>query len=670
MTISVTVNGDFTLDETVDLQNSSLPAEAPAEDKNDEDVLYASLHQDLKDLVAAMGLTDSFPDSAPATVGSRAAKSQTNLITVTSDGNLTDISLTGAYDDKGNADPSDDTVTPLNVYDPVAENFGDGGATGLTTTDGNAILLYSDVDNSGTGFAEAAGLTGNVVFGIEDTTGDIVFIIFMEETDLGVVAGLDTTQLQFSMLTFEAIQHDTAGTTVAAHDDSVNLGDFLSLSVGETTKFDFSNAPAGKSLFLMAQDSNNGTAVVVTSDALEVQINTSKAQETTIGWGSQGINAGETVVLTFVSGGLDSNFVIPNLDQNEADVAGNIVFDNPVPVDSGSFEIAQKVGSATAAIRLRAYDGSTVTDGAAFFNDTGGTEVDFASITVNNPDGTLRLAWTGGPDVTGNGLTINILTLAEAAATPDPDDQEGDIVITGLNEGDVILYEADGTMSRLWVTGVSGNVDIGAISVNEAGGGIAPIGDAFTIEDAGPTAAISLTGTTVVHDESAGVQNGGPNIPGVEDNNDDDQAGAVPGAIALFETDESLAARLGWAQSSGAVVDTSATDFGADGERDADGEGGDPPDGIDLELVLSAEGADSGLNVLSGMGISLYTQTVTVASEDITVVVGRVNSEDTTEPVDPRGDPDPTGDVAFVLYLDEDGLLSTAQYRELQNPDG
>ncbi|MFQ5564734.1 MAG: DUF5801 repeats-in-toxin domain-containing protein [Paracoccaceae bacterium] len=669
MTIEITVNGDFTLDESAGLQNSSLPPEAPAGDKDDEDILRSGLPQDFKDLLDSIpaGLFDSFPD----TDGERAAESQANLITVTSDGVLTGISLTGEHtDDNGTpADPSDDTATALVAF--TGANFGAGGGTGLTTTDGNDILLYSDVliDPDGVGgndpflAAEAEGLTGNVVFGIEETTGDIVFVIYMEET----VIDDGEIQLQFSMVTYEAIQHDTANP-----DESINLGNFLSLSVTETTGFDFSNAPAGKSLFLMAEATSGSTAVVVTSNAEEVEINTSKAQDTTIGWGSQGLNAGETIVLTFVEGNLDSDFIIPNLDQNEADDKANIVFDSSVAVDSGSFEIAQKVGSATAAVKLRAYDADPV-DGTGFFTEltgnTAGQTVDFSFIRVENSAGT-RAEWTGGDaDATGDGVTIDFVTAAEAAG--DPDLFEGDIIITGLDEFDTVFYGTDAILDRLWITGVSGTVDIGAITVNEAGGAVAPIGGAFLVEDDGPTADIVLTGVTVVHDESAGEQTGGspPGFP--EDNNDDDQAGAAPDAITQFEADEGIAAdRLGWAMSSGAVVDTSGTDFGADDEFDADGAGGDAPDGIDLELVLSGEGADSGLTVLSGMGISLYTQTVTVDSVEITLVVGRVNAEDVTVPIDPRGDADPTGEVAFVIYLDQDGNLSTAQYLELRNPDG
>ena len=136
----------------------------------------------------------------------------------------------------------------------------------------------------------------------------------------------------------------------------------------------------------------------------------------------------------------------------------------------------------------------------------------------------------------------------------------------------------------------------------------------------------------VLHDETSGV-----------DALSDDQAGAAPMAF----TD--LGAVLGWAMSDAAVVSGTST-VGNEGAAVSDSEV--------FSLDVSAAGVDSGLEVLSGAGISLYMLG--------DLVVGRVNDISGGVP----GVADPAGDIAFAISIDQAGKLSTAQYVPLMHVAG
>lgn len=507
MAISIIFPGDntFTLDESLGLQNSTNGVDGG--DLDDEDVLRTSLPAALNTLLfTTMSLDPTFPD------GGRIAKSPTDFMTVDGDDAITSVSFAG-LDDQGTAALADDVVVALAAFDGT--NFAAGGATGpvgvdLQTTAGEDIHLFSDVlvDPDGIGgnppfFAIADGdptLAGNIVFGV-DETGDIAFVIFMEQA-----AGADETQvnLTLSMLTFQALAHPDS----SQPDEPIDLGDFLQLSVGQAGGFDFGGAPPGKSMQLTAAADTGSGGVLVTPLTAVVQINTSNAfPNGAIGYGSQGINAGETVVITYIKDGLVSDFTIPNLDQNEADLPTTIRFNNLDSVNEGSFDVVQKVGSQTGALKITALD-TNVEDGTGsgnFFNHVGNgtvggagddTKVDITFVRVETSAGVLRNEASSGNTI-DNGLRLTFVN--------------GVVTITGLNAGDKVLYEttagAAGHHERLLITGVSGNIDVGNFSTVRTDTANAAIGDALPIEDSAPTAAITLTGQTVVHDEDAGEQN-------------------------------------------------------------------------------------------------------------------------------------------------------------------
>jgi hypothetical protein len=467
----------FTLDETAGLQNTTTTPTPPG-DKDDEDISRATLQSTAAAFDTLLFTTMNI-DSTFAADG-RIAQSTSNFL-VASGATITGISLAGEFD------PSTGTAAALVAYDGT--NFASGGDTGLTTTAGEEIRLFSDFTSNP---VAGAGLTGSVAFGV-DSSGDIVFAIFMKATP---VSG--QTNIQFSMVTFEAIQH---GDTTSA-DEAVNLNDFLSLTAQTQSGFNFEDVPPGKSMVLTAAALSGSGGVIVTPLTEVVEINTSNADPSgVIGFGSQGINAGETVAMTWVESGLDPNVTIPNLDQNEADLATNIKFGTLDIIDEASFTIMQKVGSATAAVKITALathneDG---TGDGNFFDFVGNasvggagddTIVNITSVTLKR--GTASATLTDDGNFTGiSGASADFLG-------------NGQVTITGLLTGDVITYLAS-DHERLLITGVSGNVDIGGFSTIETGSTATPIGDFFQIEDDGPTIVTALPTSAVEVENTAPV---------------------------------------------------------------------------------------------------------------------------------------------------------------------
>ncbi|OEC35373.1 type I secretion C-terminal target domain (VC_A0849 subclass) [Pseudomonas cuatrocienegasensis] len=156
------------------------------------------------------------------------------------------------------------------------------------------------------------------------------------------------------------------------------------------------------------------------------------------------------------------------------------------------------------------------------------------------------------------------------------------------------------------------------------------IGQAIRFQDDGPTAVIRLNETgRVVHDESAGLQSGS------DDTNN-------PAVAALFSAVANVASGLataGYAQSAGAVVDTSASTVGQDDEGATS---------LVSLSVIGGDGTDSGLKTSDGAEIVLNLEDG--------LVVGRI------------ADGAQAGNAAFAISLGADGTLSVVQYVALQHP--
>jgi len=158
------------------------------------------------------------------------------------------------------------------------------------------------------------------------------------------------------------------------------------------------------------------------------------------------------------------------------------------------------------------------------------------------------------------------------------------------------------------------------------------IGANLRFYDHGPSAAISLTGIAISHDETAGLQGDADDVSGplsvfsgvTNAGDDPDVAGTGP---------------LGYARSSGAVVSSTGSTVGADTSGTTV-----------FSLNVSSAGVDSGLDVTGGQSILLY--------KEGSLIVGRVSGG----PLD--------GKAAFAIAIDPaTRQLSMVQYLSIKHPD-
>lgn len=595
MAINFVINDPVNNDQTAGLQVGG-PDPGGTDDTDVlRNTLPAAFHDRLFDALE-LNLATAFVDD----VG---AATKLNSVTVSSDGELTGLRFTGEVNDNGTPlDPDDDFAEELAVF--TGANFGDGGATGLKTLDDNDILLYRDAD---------AGLGDQMVLGIEDTTGDVVFAVYMV-TNFNA-DGSEAT-VDFHQVTFEPILHPVSGDSAAAHDDEVNLGDFLTISASESIVFDFEGTPAGKNLFTMIRA--DGVAMVVTPDSEVIELNTSQGNTslglpTTLAYGNNWIENGETLVFTFVNDPVD-NFTVPNLDQNEADLEPNIQFNGGLETITGGSVIIGTVGGGPAPSgTLAAFDTNAETTGDGFINGFGDDDlVAITFVRVLNASGTELFA--GNASGSGGGVTVTF-------------NGDGTVTFADFGAGYVLEYDA-GDHQRISFTGGDGKFRLSGIGVDQAGAAFAAVGQNVVTDDDGPTAALARSTTEVLHDET----------PGVDAGSDDQLLAALPAAFAALGT------AIGWAESAASVVDTTGTSFGTDGAG-----------GTTLSLDVPADNADSGFRDLGGHAILLNTEAVTVGLDDIELIVGRVDDDD-------DGSVDNTDAVGIAISIDQDGILSVAQY--------
>jgi len=160
----------------------------------------------------------------------------------------------------------------------------------------------------------------------------------------------------------------------------------------------------------------------------------------------------------------------------------------------------------------------------------------------------------------------------------------------------------------------------------------APLGPTTTVNGVSPTAGFTLSGTTVTHDETPGVQT----LP----------ANDMPGALP-FAPPAGAGALIGWAETPISEIASSSASFGSGGAGT-----------ISYALTNAGggafAGADSGLRATAtGNEIFLFTEG--------NLVVGREGSGTT---------PNANGAVAFAIYLDPNTLkLDVAQYEAISHPN-
>src|SRR6185295_18649356 len=94
---------------------------------------------------------------------------------------------------------------------------------------------------------------------------------------------------------------------------------------------------------------------------------------------------------------------------------------------------------------------------------------------------------------------------------------------------------------------------------------------------------------------------------------------------------------IGWAKSDGAVVETTGSSVGSDEEGAT----------VTLSLAISSDGVESGIfDTATGRDILLY--------RNGSIIEGRVTG---------------SGELAFAVSINQDGIVNVAQYRPLEHPD-
>ena len=321
----------------------------------------------------------------------------------------------------------------------------DGDSSGLFTNDGEEIFLFTDAVND------------NIVLG-KTALGAIVFAIYLEETGTPVSGG------NFWSIQFEALENPDATNP----DDPIDLGNNLKVAVSEEINFSFAGAPSGSNLFMTFGDPTSTQIVVIGQNPLNQSqggnintkdvLNISQAGSTTsFGVNGNQINPDEGAFITYVTG-TNTNFLVPNLNQNEADIEANIDFQNVFNTTSASFTVNQtNPGVGPVTVKISAF--STAAEPGVNFVDglTNDTHVNITSFSIT--DFVVK---------TGNTQFTPVATV----------NADGTLTVTGLSTGDKVQWTTSGTHDRVLIEnisnadGVSGNdnntFDIGGFSLVQA----------------------------------------------------------------------------------------------------------------------------------------------------------------------------------------------------------
>ena len=512
-------------------------------------------------------------------------------------------------------------------------NFGaDGGAgtgdeffafkildanTGLTdTATGDPVLL---VDNNGV-------IEGRADDGDPNTTDPVVFALTI---------GQDGT---VSMAQYRAINHGAEEAAPGEHDEVAILGGgklAVTLTVTDADgDQDTETADIGRAITF---DDDGPTAPTFTTNTINV------VHDETVGIQNGGADDldgddvagtdiafdGKTVASLFSSlvGGDD-----PDVGDNPIGYARS---DSALVTPTGGSGGSDGIASTSHALKVtdNTFSGVSTTEGTDIFlyqvSPTlivGRVGTEGAPDTAN-PVGAIAFAIAIDPE-TGEVFTAQYLSLNHSDS-PDNFDEPVSL-IDGAVQVTVTITDKDG--------------DEASASDN--------VGSQIVFEDDGPTAPTFTANTVdVVHDETAGVQNGGAG-----DLDGDDVLGSTIafGATKVEDLFSSLTGGddphvaenpIGYARSGSALVTPVGGAAGSDGEASTD-----------YSLKVSSAGAGSGVSTTEGTQIFLY--------KEGDLIVGRVGTE--AGAVDTPND---TGTIAFAIAIDPDtGEVFTVQYLSLNHP--
>ncbi|WP_292390458.1 hypothetical protein [Mesorhizobium sp.] len=461
MTISFILNNPVVNDQTAGQQTGD-----SGDGFTDTDVAYSTLPAAFRTyLETTLGLSSTFPTNVY--VGT-----QTNSVTVNATAG-SQLAGTTFTDSTGGALDGDDS--------------------GLDTVGGKDILLFAG--------------TNDTVIGRYDSDGNgsadaIAFVIFKQDV---INAGATSDQVTFNIVTYVPIFHPNS----TDPDDAVNLGNTLKLAATETLNFGFAGAPSGSNLFMMFGSPSSTQIVVIGEDPLNQSeggnittkdvLNISQAGSTTsFGVNGNQINPDEGAFITYVTGA-NTNFLVPNLDQNEADVEANIAFQDVVSATSASFTVNQtNPGIGPVTVKISAFT-TTNQSGTNFVDGlTDDTHVTITSASVTNV--VVK---------TGNTQYFPATSI----------DANGDLIITGLSSGDTVHWTTSGTHNRVLIENISNadsdttndnnTFDIGGFGIVTSSGSSTFVGQQIVIEDDGPTASQAQQTGTVDEDGVPGGIAGG-----------------------------------------------------------------------------------------------------------------------------------------------------------------
>jgi hypothetical protein len=443
--LNLTAGSTVTLDESANLQNLAATP-AVAGDSNDNDIAASSLPTAFSTRLATQNVGAAIN---AALSGYDGTNTGTNAFTFTVSGMVSDLAFT------------DTNGALLNGVD-----------SGLNTTDGEDIFLYTDTTNN------------NIVYG-KTALNVVVFAAYLEET------GTPVSGAKLWTVQYEAISNPDASNP----DDPVNLADKIFVSVTSDNAFSFANVPSGQNLFAMF--GNASTAIVVTgknpaNESTGAKFNAGDTVNssqgggfTSLGTNNQmidppgGKNGAEGMYFTFVSGANTDN-TVPNLDQNEADEESSINFTGLVSTTSAAFTVAQLQPNKAATLKISAFTTVLATGDNYVDNLQNNTAVNISSVVVRDSAGNL---------VTGLSINLN-----------------GDTaVISGVKAGYVIEYQTSGGHNRVLIENVGSanknfdaSFDIGGFSLPQTVQSTGEVGSMMVFEDDGPSASLAAATDTVL----------------------------------------------------------------------------------------------------------------------------------------------------------------------------
>ena len=613
----ITVTGDATHDETAGLQNATATPAVPGDaDDNDIASLSALPLAYYTRLFDPAQLNLSPPNGDPGE-----GQAVATVLTISNGAGLTDLKFTNA-----------------------AGGALDGDSSGLFTTSGHEIFLFTDTNN-------------NIVLGKYDSNGDTIldataFALVLEETTANnIVTGGRIWIIQFTPLDHP---DDTNP------DDVIDLTDKLYVTGSQETLFsNFDDAPANQNAWTAVDNDGTSTTdiqLLITGLNLKTQAQSNdkygdsvNTRATSLGSNNQGVDAGEALRFDFVTG-----ITVP-LSNSAADFTQSIAYGDHVEISGAGVQIVQTTPPGPQGVRVQIYDvqadtaqGNTYVNGLEVYDDANNDRVGIASVEIRNAAGqTLEWRAVDGTLLGGTNTSIEFTFGTSSDGTGAEMNQ---VDLTNLFVGyQILVRSATGELFDRMVVANNGTgtFDLGGIRILDAFTDTDEVGSRVNFEDDGPTITAAASTDSVKHDETPGQQDsdlvgtetafGGATVA--------DLFTSVPNAgDDPHVTDNPI----GYAKSSGALVDVTGGSAGADG-----------PAAEELSYALSVvDETYSGVETTEGTRIFMY-------NGPGGLILGRVGNE-----VSGGDTPDADGDVAFALAADPDtGEVYVAQYLTLRHLD-